>query len=94
MDERFPGSSVFLDEFVPGVDGKMRYIKKIRQRLYQNVQQRLEKLAPQIPTYLCMEKSSLWNNSMPHQPQNAPEMEGLLLKSLGERFPEETQCLM
>ncbi len=94
VDERFPGSSVFLDEFVPGVDGKMRYIKKIRQRLYQNVQQRLEKLAPQIPTYLCMEKSSLWNNSMPHQPQNAPEMEGLLLKSLGERFPEETQCLM
>ena len=43
VDERFPKSRVFLGEFVTGEDGKMRYLKKIRQRLFQNVQQRVEK---------------------------------------------------
>ena len=67
----------------------MRYLKKIRQRLFRNVQQRIEKLAPQIPTYLCMEKSSLWEKTMPYQPQTAPEVEEKLAASLRKRFPVE-----
>ena len=82
VDERFPNSRVFLGEFVPGIDGKMRYLKKIRQRLYRNVQQKIQKLAPDVPAYLCMESSPLWKNSMPNQPETAPEMEGILLRSL------------
>ena len=94
MAERFPNSRVFLGEFVPGIDGKMRYLKKIRQRLYRNVQQKIQKLAPDVPTYLCMESSPLWKNSMPNQPETAPEMEGILLRSLKKRYPKEAQCLM
>ena len=94
VDERFPNSRVFLGEFVPGIDGKMRYLKKIRQRLYRNVQQKIQKLAPDVPTYLCMESSHLWKNSMPNQPETAPEMEGILLRSLEKRYPKEAQCLM
>jgi len=89
VDERFPNSRIFLGEFVPGEDGKMRYLKKIRQRLFRNVQQRIEKLAPQIPTYLCMEKSSLWEKTMPYQPQTAPEVEEKLVASLRKRYPVE-----
>ncbi len=94
VDERFPSSRVFLGEFIPGIDGKMRYLKKIRQRLYRNVQQKIERLAPEIPTYLCMESSHLWKNSMPNKPETTPEMEGILLRSLGKRYPKETQCLI
>ena len=94
VDERFPNSRVFLGEFVPGIDGKMRYLKKIRQRLYRNVQQKIQKLAPDVPTYLCMESSHLWKNSMSNQPETAPEMEGILLRSLEKRYPNEAQCLM
>ncbi len=94
VDERFPNSLVFLGEFVPGIDGKMRYLKKIRQRLYRNVQQKIQILAPNVPTYLCMESSHLWKNSMPNQPDTAPEMEGILLRSLEKRYPKEAQCLM
>ncbi len=89
VDERFPNSRIFLGEFIPGVDGKMRYLKKIRQRLYQNVQEKIEKLAPHVPTYLCMESGNLWENSMPNNPKNAPEMEGILLKSLKNRYSKE-----
>ena len=92
VDERFPNSRVFLGEFVPGIDGKMRYLKKIRRRLYLNVQQKIQKLAPNVPTYLCMESSHLWENFMPNQPETAPEMEGILLKSLEKRYPNQTQC--
>ena len=94
VDERFPNSRVFLGEFVPGIDGKMRYLKKIRQRLYRNVQQKIQKLAPNVPTYLCMESSHLWKNSMSNQPETPPEMEGILLRSLEKRYPKEAQCLM
>ena len=94
VDVRFPNSRVFLGEFIPGIDGKMRYLKKIRQRLYRNVQQKIQKLAPDVPTYLCMESSPLWKNSMTKQPETAPEMEGILLRSLEKRFPKEAQCLM
>ena len=94
VDERFPNSRVFLGEFVPGIDGKMRYLKKIRQRLYRNVQQKIQKLAPDVPTYLCMESSHLWKNSMPNQPETAPEMEGILVRSIEKRYPKEAQCLM
>ena len=94
VDERFPNSRVFLGEFVPGIDGKMRYLKKIRQRLYRNVQQKIQKLAPDVPTYLCMDSSHLWKNSMPNQPETAPEMEGILLRSLAKRYPKEAQCMM
>ena len=94
VDVRFPNSRVFLGEFVPAIDGKMRYLKKIRQRLYRNVQQKIQKLAPDVPTYLCMESSPLWKNSMTKQPETNPEMEGILLRSLEKRFPKEAQCLM
>ena len=87
VDVRFPNSRVFLGEFVPAIDGKMRYLKKIRQRLYRNVQQKIQKLAPDVPTYLCMESSPLWKNSMTKQPETAPEMEGILLRSLEKRYP-------
>ncbi len=94
VDERFPNSRVFLGEFVPGIDGKMRYLKKIRQRLYRNVQQKIEKLAPNVPPYLCMESSQLWKNSMPKKPETAPEMEKILLRSIENRYPNEKQCLI
>ena len=89
VDERFPNSRIFLGEFVPGEDGKMRYLKKIRQRLFSNVQQKIAQIAPQIPTYLCMEKSSVWKKTMPHQPQTAVDVESQIVDSLQQRFPME-----
>ena len=53
----------------------MRYLKKIRQLLYRNVQQKIYKLAPKIPTYLCMEKSSVWEKTMPYHPSSSNEVE-------------------
>ncbi len=82
VETRFPNSSVFLGEFVKAKDGKMRYLKKIRQRLYRNVQKKINKVAPKVPTYLCMEKNSVWDNTMPYQPRSPEEVEKHLTKKL------------
>ena len=89
VDERFPNSRIFLGEFVPGKDGKMRYLSKIRQRMFRKVQQRIKKLAPRIPTYLCMENSTIWEKTMAYQPQDAKVLEDKLVTSLPERFSVE-----
>lgn len=89
VDERFPKSNVFLGEFVPGEDGKMRYLKKIRKRLFKNVQKKIQKLAPQVPTYLCMENDSVWEKTMNYHPQNSVTLEENLGDSYKKRFPLE-----
>jgi len=92
VETRFPNNNIFLGEFIKGKDGKMRYLKNIRQRLYRNVQQRINKLAPQIPTYLCMENNSVWEKTMSYQPRNANELEKHLATKLHQQNNIETEC--
>lgn len=75
VEERFPKSRIFLGEFVRGEDGKMRYPKTIRQRMFQHVSTHMRQLAPAVPLYLCMETQPVWGQSMPYQPQSNNELE-------------------
>ncbi len=86
VENRFPKSKIFLEEFVKGKDGKMRYLKKIRVLLYKNVQNRINKLAPKIPTYLCMEKNTVWENTMPYKPKNEIDVENHITSKLYNKF--------
>tara|TARA_Y100001970_G_C14237843_1_gene863006 strand:+ start:996 stop:2132 length:1137 start_codon:yes stop_codon:yes gene_type:complete len=91
VETRFPKSKIFFEEFVKGKDGKMRYLKKIRQLLYKNVQNRINKLAPEIPTYLCMEKHSVWENTnMSFVPSNNLEVEKHIVSKYKNKIPIET----
>jgi len=92
VETRFPNSNVFLGEFIKGKDGKMRYLKKIRQLLYRNVQQKIYKLAPKIPTYLCMEKSSVWEKTMPYHPSSSNEVENNITIKLKRQFSIGNEC--
>ena len=91
VENRFPKSKIFLGEFVKGKDGKMRYIKKIRQVLYKNVQNRIKKLAPKIPTYLCMEKHDVWENTMGnYQPKTPLDIENHITSKFREQVSIKT----
>ncbi|OQY57486.1 MAG: hypothetical protein B6245_16810, partial [Desulfobacteraceae bacterium 4572_88] len=37
IQDRFPDSKIIYGEFIPGLDGKMRYFKPLRIRLYHGV---------------------------------------------------------
>jgi spore photoproduct lyase len=73
-EERFPQSRVFLGEFIQGEDGKYRYMKRLRRELLQGVREIVHKRAPTVPTYYCMEKTSIWEDSLvPASPERMEE---------------------
>jgi spore photoproduct lyase len=60
IQKRFAESDIIHGEFVPGLDGKMRYFKPLRIRLYSLMVKWLRELAPKVTTYLCMEDEQIW----------------------------------
>jgi hypothetical protein len=49
-------------EFIPGLDGKMRYFKPLRIELYQKVVAAIKSLAPNVIIYFCMEDDEVGKN--------------------------------
>jgi len=65
---RHPQSVVLDGEFIPGLDGKMRYFKPIRMELYHRMRDLLEAWHPDLGLYLCMESDDVWQTSMGWSP--------------------------
>ena len=78
VEDRFPSSRIFLGELYQSDDGKLRYLKNIRQQMIRLLQQELTKYAPEIPNYICMDKPAVWKNTMPFLPANHDELEARL----------------
>lgn len=57
---RFPGTRILDGEFVPGMDGKMRYIKPVRIEMYAFMSEKLSRWGITNGVYLCMESSDVW----------------------------------
>lgn len=69
--KRHKGSQILNGEFVPGLDGKMRYFKPIRIKLYRFMKQRLDEWYKDLGLYLCMESDEVWHKSMGWSPGNS-----------------------
>lgn len=68
--QRFPGSSIYFQEFVDGLDGKSRYYRKRRVGLYQYIYRQLMHYAdPRTCIYFCMESSEVWQEVMGFDPE-------------------------
>ena len=68
IENRFPESKIIYEEFITGPDGKMRYFKPLRIRLYRKIIARIRELAPSVLVYLCMEDDEVWQESMGFTP--------------------------
>ena len=77
IQERFPTSGIVYHEFIPGLDGKMRYFKPIRMNIYKKIVGWIKAAAPDVCIYFCMEDDEVWETSLGFAPLNAgglPEM--------------------
>ena len=77
IQERFPASGIVYHEFVPGLDGKMRYFKPLRMNIYKKIVQWIREAAPDVCIYFCMEDDEIWENCLGFPPSKAgglPEM--------------------
>ncbi len=74
LREKMDDRPYLLDEFVPGIDGKYRYLQRERVEIYRWFRERLEARVA-APTYMCMESSAVWRRVFGCLPQEVPGLE-------------------
>jgi spore photoproduct lyase len=68
---RFPETHIFDGEFVPGLDGKIRYFKPVRVEMYAFLSERLRRWHNDLGIYLCMESDEVWRQSLSWSPERS-----------------------
>jgi spore photoproduct lyase len=61
---RFPESKIIYGEFVQGIDGKMRYFKPLRVRLYRRLVECIRSYSDEVTVYFCMEDDEVWHKTL------------------------------
>lgn len=64
IQKRFAKSSIIYGEFITGLDGKMRYFKPLRIKIYQKIVACIRRYAPRTFIYFCMEDDEVWQKSL------------------------------
>ena len=64
IQKRFAKSSIIYGEFITGLDGKMRYFKPLRIKIYQKIVACIRRCAPRTFIYFCMEDDEVWQKSL------------------------------
>jgi spore photoproduct lyase len=62
--QRFRNSKIVYGEFIPGLDGKMRYFKPLRVKFYKKMVSWIKELGPDVLVYFCMEDDDVWEKAM------------------------------
>jgi spore photoproduct lyase len=68
---RFPKTRILDGEFVPGLDGKMRYIKPLRIEMYRFLKEKLAQWGIESGVYLCMESGDVWHQALGWSPESS-----------------------
>jgi spore photoproduct lyase len=78
IENRFPKSKIIYGEFITGLDGKMRYFKPLRMKIYQKIIDCIRELAPQTFIYFCMEDEDVWQECMGFSPSERGGLDRML----------------
>ncbi|MGD8226600.1 MAG: DNA photolyase [Desulfobacteraceae bacterium] len=76
--KRHPSTHILDGEFVPGLDGKMRYFKPIRMDLYGFMGEKLDQWHKDLGLYLCMESDEIWQKSLGWSPDDSAGLSNFL----------------
>jgi spore photoproduct lyase len=75
---RFPATRIYTGEFLPGEDGKMRYLQDIRLEMFKAMTAWIKELLPGAFVYFCMENARSWNSSFGYFPDGNAALKELL----------------
>ena len=64
IQQRFEESDIVYGEFIQGLDGKMRYFKPLRIKVYKAIYEAIRSFSPDVFVYYCMEDSEVWEKTM------------------------------
>ena len=71
IKQRFPNTKIIYEEFVPGQDGKMRYLKPVRVDMYSKMLSWIRRHDTQLFVYLCMESTDIWQKVFGWTPETS-----------------------
>ncbi len=60
IQRRFPDSKIIYEEMIKGIDGKLRYFKPNRIKIYRKIISFFGDRGKVIPFYFCMESEEIW----------------------------------
>jgi spore photoproduct lyase len=84
---RFPETHIFNGEFVPGMDGKLRYFRPIREEMYGLIGDRLRRWHRDLGVYLCMESDEVWRHSLGWSPETSANLSRYLDERVRKLLP-------
>jgi spore photoproduct lyase len=65
---RHAGSTLLHEEFIPGLDGKLRYFRDLRVEMYRHLSTLLRQVYRNLFIYLCMESEDVWREALGFSP--------------------------
>ncbi|MDA8137218.1 MAG: DNA photolyase [Desulfobacteraceae bacterium] len=81
IQERFPQSEIIHGEFIPGLDGKMRYFKPLRIKIYELMVEWIRAHNKDVVVYLCMEDEKVWTQTIGFNPATKGGLAAMLDQS-------------
>jgi len=93
VQSRFPDSKIVYGEFITGMDGKMRYFKPLRIKLYSNMLRWIREYSPDVMVYFCMEDEEVWKKSFGFIPSDRGGLPKMLDESATFHCGLDESCL-
>ncbi len=85
--EKFPKSKIMFAELIRGLDGKMRYPKPLRLKMYRTIYEALRSYGSKnLFIYFCMESAEIWERVMGWSPESNEHLDFLFAQSLDKQF--------
>jgi spore photoproduct lyase len=78
IQQRYPNTSILDEEFVPGLDGKLRYFRDLRVEMYAYLNELLLGVYKDLCVYLCMESDDVWREAFGFTPAERGGLSGML----------------
>ena len=75
-----PFTTILDEEFIPGLDGKLRYFRDLRVELYGHLKDLLWEVQRDLCIYLCMESSDVWRETLGFTPAEKGGLPAILDK--------------
>jgi spore photoproduct lyase len=76
LKDRIADRKYLYDEYVPSVDGKYRYLQKVRSQMYRELIEKLGTITD-AGVYLCMESEAVWKRVYGALPNEIPNLESI-----------------
>lgn len=76
--KRYPKSNFFAEEFIPGLDGKLRYFRDLRVKMFRHLANLLRGVDQNLCVYLCMESEDIWHEALGFTPVDKGSLSAML----------------